>query len=46
MLAHCPLEPISNEEFESKIAKLRSSIKEMLQGISMQGLDNNLWHSL
>ena len=46
MLAHCPLEPISNEEFENKIAKLRSSIKEMLQGISMQGLDNNLWHSL
>ncbi|MCL4356969.1 MAG: hypothetical protein M1460_03775 [Candidatus Thermoplasmatota archaeon] len=46
MLAHCPLVPISNEEFESKIAKLRSGIKEMLPGISLQGLENNLWNSL
>ena len=46
MISHSPLEPISNEEFDDKIAKLRLGIKEMLAGIPLQGLDNNLWQTL
>ena len=46
MLSHSREAPISDEEFEGKIANVRSGIKEALSGISMRGLDINLWHSL
>ena len=41
MISHSSLEPISNDEFNGKIDKLRLGIKEMLAGVPLQGLDNN-----